>query len=186
MTAPITINEFRSFSGLPRNTNMTDETLQHILDTSWALIERYCNQKLISENILNDIYIHGTIYCNTQGSNIIIVPRYFPVTDILSVKYSSSANGAFFSLEDRYVYDRKIVIEKSPFESGDYGIIKLSYTHGFVTVPEDLKTACIHVADHILSEGFFPSSGALSESALLPSWLPEDIEKVLIHYRRYR
>ena len=185
MTAPITIEELKAYPALPDNTGMTDSHLLSVIDYAWSMIERACNQKLSLTEHFCESHEHPSMTCSTKGGIITIIPKNLFIKSVTGVRYST--DGELYVPVLGQILVRDIVkVCPSPLAEGQHGYISIEYTYGFDPIPEDLKLACILVTNHLLSAGFFPANGGLSDGSLTPRWLPQDVEAIICKYRRYR
>ncbi len=185
MTAPITVNEFRAFPALPDNTGMTDAQLSSVINYAWSTIERSCNQKLSLTEHFCESHEHPSMTCSTKDGILTIIPKNLFIRSVSEVRYST-VEELYVPVLDQILVRDIVKVSPSPFTDGQHGYISIEYSYGFDPVPDDLKLACILMTNHLLSAGFFPTNGGLSDGTLAPRWIPPDVEAIICKYRRYR
>ncbi len=185
MTAPITVSEFRAFPALPDNSGMTDDQLQTIIEYGWELIEGSCNQKLALTEHFCETHEHPSMTCSTKDGILTFIPKNLFISSVTDVNYSYDGE-SFIPVSNQTLVRGIIKVCPSPFMDGQHGYASIEYTYGFDPVPDDLKLACILMTNHLLSAGFFPTNGGLSDGSLTPRWIPQDVEDIISKYRRYR
>lgn len=129
------IDDINTFLG----TTILPDDAQALLaiDEATAVIQNYCNQKI--EQVSDD-----TIQLDGTGSTKLFLPE-LPVVSITSVEVDGVLlDPTYYALAENGVLWRK------------YGVwtvgarnIKIAYTHGYVSIPEDVKGVCYRSASRL-------------------------------------
>lgn len=135
----ITLDEVKNFIGMTGSTTETDNLLEDLINRTSILFESYINEKILSR-----VY---TEYFDGKGA-MVLFPKHSPITVITSIYDDYDWDWETDDLIDaddyRIVDDRYITLKSSVSVLGDYKQnIKITYTAGYSTVPDDLKQACI-------------------------------------------
>lgn len=126
--------EIKEFDGTLAEGDL--DSIRAVINRMSVMFENYCNRKFVSQTF--------TEYYNGTGDRYLYLDNY-PVTEITSVHedpdWDWGSDELIESTEYRIIDDMGIVYQ-SIFPKGHQNI-KVIYTAGYTTVPEDLKQVCI-------------------------------------------
>lgn len=126
------INTFLGTEILPEDT----QVLLAIEEAS-AVIKNYCNQKI--EQVSDD-----TILLDGTGSTKLFLPE-LPVVSITSVKVDGVLlDPTYYALAENGVLWRKYGVWTVGAQN-----IEVTYTHGYASIPEDIKGVCYRSASRL-------------------------------------
>jgi len=187
LIAPISEADYNNFPSLKLPEGFEGDKVILLLNQAWATLTTLARQPL-SQTTTTEVHEFGTRYCNvTPQGSLKILPKNLPLISVTSLSYSTSpANYSWTALTGFDTLSDSVVLNTSPFYRGDSGFVKLVYSSGYATIPDDLKLACALMAEHLLSGGYFPTSGGGGEGSVLPLWLPKDVQRILNNYTRVR
>lgn len=102
------------------------------LDIATQMIKSYTEQQITQAT--------ETYTFLATSRNVLLLPE-LPVTAVASVVY----DGATLVVEEDYTWTRYGLVTKV---AGDWssGTVAVTYTHGYATVPDDIRGVCIEVA----------------------------------------
>lgn len=132
-----TLSEVKEFMGMTGSISETDDFLEDTINRVSALFE-----SLMHRNILSRQY---TEYSNGEGL-LVLFPRQGPITEITSIYDDSTWEWAESTLIDSTTYrtiDNDYIVFYSIMLGNYKQNVKLTYTAGYTTTPEDLKLAAI-------------------------------------------
>lgn len=135
----ISLDEIKNFIGMTGSVSDTDDLLKDLINRVSILFESYMN-----ENVLSRVY---TEYFDGKGA-MVLFPNHYPITTVSGIwdDYDWDwETGDLIDADDyRIVDEQYITLKRSVSVLGDYKQnIKITYTAGYTTVPDDLKQACI-------------------------------------------
>lgn len=115
----------------------TDELIEDIIDSISVLFESYCDRQFLTRE--------RTEYYDGKGSKFLF-PTYSPITSVSGVwddsDWAWDTSSLVASTDYMIKNNTTIVLKDSTF--GDYDQnVKIIYTAGYATVPEDVRLACI-------------------------------------------
>lgn len=126
------IDDINTFLGTNILPNDPQATLA--IAEATAVIQNYCNQKI--ERVSNDpIFLDGT------GSTKLFLPE-LPVNEIASVEVDGTLlDPAYYALAENGVLWRKYGVWTPGARN-----IKITYTHGYENIPEEIRGVCYRSA----------------------------------------
>lgn len=133
----ISLDEVKKFMGMTGSTSDTDDLLEDLINRVSTIFEAF-----IGMNILSRSY---TEYKN-GGGGLVIFPDQSPITAVTSIydDYDWEWNSDDLIDADTYRIVEECYIIIKTVTLGDYKQnIKITYTAGYSTTPDDLKQACI-------------------------------------------
>ena len=165
-------------------TDMTGDRATALLNQSWDTVTKLCNQPLTATASV-DIYNMPSRYCNVHPAGfLMIAPRYLPIVSVTTVKFSENIGAIGWTACNQFdTLEKEVHVYDSPYVRGSYGMIQLSYTSGYSTVPDSLKFICGEMVAHLLSGGYVPT---MAGSAVLSEWLSKDFWLTVNLYKRVR
>lgn len=123
-----------------------------------------------------------------QGREDRILPRYYPITAVSSVKVDGvtiSPASSWASGSGWYLVGDAIWMLGSEVDEGC--LVELAYTAGYATVPEDLAQAATELVAIKFSERKHVGSQTQNLSGYSVTWLPaivpQTVKDVVDHYR---
>ena len=173
----------------PSNTDL-DDKIEDMIPAASRMLEKYIGHSLFETEY--------TEYYDGDGTNEIILDHY-PVTEIESIHDD---------LDREFGVDSEIDVEDAAFDSNDQknvglvrlfrgtsyfttGVlnIKVVYTAGYATLPEDAEMACVQLVSWLLtraaSEGMGAATlGGKSETYEVDS-IPMYIKRLVAPYKKY-
>ena len=111
------------------------DLLETLIDAASDWIETYCDRKFMSRDYTEYTTGHGTD----------ILPKQWPVTAVTSINYDTARDWDGTDVDSDYIHivdDRWIYVRGYDFSNAQEGAVKLVYTAGYSTVPDDLQYAC--------------------------------------------
>lgn len=199
MTNLVTLEEYKLYEGI--NSTQYDEKLETLTTSVSKLVRTYCGTEFNAYTTSPGV----TEYFDIQWNSHVVQLRHSPVISVLNVYirdsqgqtytevYSDGTNGQYAFYLDT-ISDS--VLRTS--ESGSYrnwpcgvGSVKVVYTAGYPTVPEDLKLAISDLISYYhknewkerQSIGSASREGAGSSAIRNDPGFPDHIRRVLDMYR---
>lgn len=138
LTGSLTSNSLASKSDIYEFTNKTSTTVLDAFFTNWITristeFETACDRRLFKQSLFG--------YYNGDNSNVLLV-RNYPIQNISSVNIRSSVNHTWVDItndiDESYLNSYKITAKTNVFPIGN-ATVKLEYTAGYNSIPEDLK-----------------------------------------------
>lgn len=196
----LTIDDYKLLEGI--NSAKNDDQLNTLLTSVSALIETYCGTKFLSYATspgVTDIF-------DIQWDTHVVQLKHSPVIAITSVFERSSQSSSYVEIykdgsnnEYSWFFDP---ISDSIFrtsESGGYlhfprgvGAVKVVYTAGYTSVPEDLKLAVADMVTYYFKDEhrlMRSLNGASTQyqatSTINDAGFPDHIKRVLDLYRQH-
>lgn len=195
--ALITLDDYKLFEGI--NSTKNDDQLEALLESSSALIETYCNTKFNAYSAspgVTDIF-------DVQWDTHVVQLQHSPVISITSVQERLAYNEAYTTLLNtggkyEWYFDSISDSIIRTNDSGSYGIwpkgvgaVKIIYTAGYTTLPEDLKLALVDLVTYYFKDEHrvTRSLGTASTqnqvtSSIRDASFPDNIKRVLDLYRQ--
>ena len=179
----ITLDEFRTYKGI-KSENET-EKLNSIIPMVSDLVKRYCNRTFV------DYYSTPTTeWFNGDSASVML--EEIPVVSITSVETSVDGGVTLTAFTEYYVDEE---LGKLFTSDGNYFVtqgpvwvkgVKVVYTAGYSTAPEEIKLATMDLVEHYKDEQFttFKGIGAATQrSAFARTKLPDHITRILEMWR---
>lgn len=197
----ITLDEYKVYEKI--NSSSNDEQMQAVLTSVSSLIKSYCNTTFVDNTGspgLSEVF-------DIQWDTYVVQLKDSPILSILSVEERSSQANAYTQLvndgtDGKYefyvdyftdsVFRTNITGGYICFPRGT-GSVKVTYTSGYITVPEDLKLAVVDLVRYYLKNEYKDryAIGATSvdnpdgSSIINSSDFPDHIKRVLDLYKVY-
>jgi hypothetical protein len=130
-----TRSEVKDFLNVVAVNNDIDDLINQIINRMSDAFESYCNRKFASADY-TEYHDGGVSYIFPKNTPIIAIAEINDDSDWVFPVSSLAASGDYRILENNHVYYSGI------FESGP-GSVKIVYTGGYTTIPDDLKQAAI-------------------------------------------
>lgn len=185
MTALITLEDYKLYKKLTKTDS--DEELNAIIASVSSLIKTYCGHSFI------DYYTSPKVEVfNTKQSQHAILLNEWPVKTVSLVEYRDSYDSSYVILPStEYFVDTSIdtVFMHSGYWPEGFGSVKVTYTAGYATTPEDIRIAALDLVHHYFKEEYKErkSIGTASIdtglSKMGSSKWPPHVQRVLDMYR---
>lgn len=161
------LQDYKNYAGI--NSPNQDDTLQVAVDYANKFIESFCGISLSRKTVT-----HKDI---AGGSGSIVLPDY-PVYSVNEVK----AGGLVIDSEHYYLRDGVLYLDRPHMH---WVMLTIEYTHGYETIPSDLKMAAIELVTYMVKREFNKSQSLGGENVtfLDPQSLPPHIRTPLELYR---
>ena len=185
-TALATRSALKLYLGIDSSDSDHHDLLDALIAYASERIESHCRRAFASAAV--------TEYLDGPGTSRLVLARR-PVTALTGVYEDSGrtfGEDAAIDPDDLALYPETGVVERvgAVFPRGTRNI-KVAYTGGYATVPDDVALACVKLAaawyaharsgaDGVLRETLGDYSAEYSASAL-----PADVEGALAHYREH-
>jgi len=149
-------------------------TASQALDHASEVIRGYTQQTL-------DLVTNDPLTLYSLGEPKLFIPQ-LPIVSVASVV----ENGTTLPTADYYVEKENGLLYKKygfwyPFTWGDPGTVVITYTHGFATIPQDIKNVC-----EVLAGGMMTNPVGVSQESLgtySATYKPDPLDR-LNRYRR--
>ncbi|MGA1773145.1 MAG: hypothetical protein ACO387_03445 [Flavobacteriaceae bacterium] len=150
MTALITLEDYKKYKKLTKTDS--DEELGAIISSVSSLIKNYCGHSFI------DYYTESkTEVFNIKSSQHAILLNEWPVKTVSLVEYRDSYDESYATLDSsEYYVDTSIdtIFKHSGFWPEGFGSVKVTYTAGYASTPEDIKIAALDLVHHYHKEEY--------------------------------
>lgn len=174
----ITLEEYKTYASIS-STEYNDK-LNLVIKSVSSLVRAYCARKLISEEPEVDYY---------NGGINSIYTKEFPIISVTSLERSIDYGQTYATLVEfvDYVVDKQkdqlYLITEDLIESPNK--YKLTYTGGYLEVPEDLKLAILDLVDYYYKNETVPKrmSNFVTIEYVKTTDFPPHIKRVLDLYR---
>lgn len=187
----ITLTEQKTFLGISLSDVSMDAKLQMFIDSVCAQIENFCDCSFEEKTVLNELHD------STQSD--VIVPKHAPIISIESLYFGCNVDGTGGSLMDpdrNYYIDANCITLRDNYSPRGRGYVRIDYTHGYETVPADVKMCAFQAVkaelkrDKDNTEGIASRSKMNESESLNAAWdsktgLPKQIVSKLQAYRVY-
>lgn len=135
----VSLDNIKKFMGMTGSTSDGDDLLEDLINRVSTLFESYMNEHILSRSY--------TEYHDGKGVYVLF-PKHSPITSITSIHddYDWDYLDADLIDSDDYtiVNDNYIALKTAVSSFADYTQnVKIIYTAGYLTVPDDLIQACI-------------------------------------------
>lgn len=177
----ITLEEFKKYVSITADT--LDDELTKIVNSAIASVESECNRKFL-ETEFTEIY--------TGNGRAWLYLRNYPIVSVQKIEVSEGSGWEEYERTSIVIDENKIFYEDKtvfPFDSK----VRVTYTAGYESVPEDLKSVCLERAkilfDHSGLEGAKNNLGVQSQVegglvGITTSYKAPDHSSVIDKYRR--
>jgi hypothetical protein len=150
MAALITLEDYKLYKKLTKTDS--DEELGSIIASVSTLVKTYCGHTFI------DYYSTPKVETfNIKPSQHAILLNEWPVNTVSLVQYREDSASAYQTMAatDYYV-DTSIdtlFIHSGYWQEG-FGSVRVTYTAGYQTTPEDIRIACLDLVHHYHKEEY--------------------------------
>lgn len=150
MAALITLDDYKLYKKLTKTDS--DQELGFIIKSVSNLIKTYCGHSII------DYYtVAKEEYFNVSPGQHALLLNEWPVKEVGLVESFDSTTNTFVTVDaSAYYVDTSIdtlFIRSGEWPSG-FGSIKVTYTAGYSTTPDDIKIAALDLVAHYFKEEY--------------------------------
>jgi len=182
-----TLTALRLYLGIDASDSGQDDLLDALIDYASERIESHCGRKFASESVVD--YLDGT------GTSRLVLSRR-PVTALTGVyEDSDRVFGAEAELDssDLVLHPERGIVDRvgGVFVRGRRNL-KIAYTAGYATIPDDVALACVKLAAAWYAHARAGADGIRREklgdydALYAAEALPVDVEAALAPYREHR
>lgn len=150
MTALITLEDYKLYKKLTKTDS--DEELTSIIASVSTLIKTYCGHSFVDYYTTPKVEVF-----NIQSSQHAILLNEWPVRTVSLVQYRESYEQDYSALSSvEYYVDPSIdtIFMHSGYWPAGFGSVKVTYTAGYATTPEDVKIAALDLVHHYHKEEY--------------------------------
>lgn len=180
----ITLDEYKLFAGIV--SEEFDDKLAAIIKRTSEMVKTYCDRAFIdSYDKTTSTYIDIVEYCNKSGY---FYTKEFPIHEVVSVEYSSDYGVTYTAYTEAVLDKSSDAILLYGDDVSQANAFKITYRAGYDKTPEDLKLACLDLAEYYYKEQSTTrkSSGSTTLEYIMTENLPSHIKRVLDLYRAIR
>lgn len=146
----ITLEDYKKYKKLTKTDN--DEELTAIIGSVVAMIKSYCGHSFV------DYYTTPKVETfNTQQSQHALILNEWHLKDVSLVEYRDSYDEAYKTLaSSEYYADKAIdaIFRHSGYWPQGFAAVRVTYTAGYASVPEDVKIAGLDLVHHYYKEEY--------------------------------
>lgn len=146
----ITLEDYKKYKKLTKTDS--DEELTGIIASVTAMIKTYCGHSFV------DYYTTPKVELfNTQQNQHAILLNEWLVKDVSLVEYRDMYDEAYTTLAPvEYYVDKAIdtVFKHSGYWPQGFGAVRITYTAGYASLPEDVKIAGLDLVTHYHKEEY--------------------------------
>jgi hypothetical protein len=150
MAALITLEDYKLYKKLTKTES--DQELSGIIASVSNLVKTYCGHSFI------DYYTTPRVQLfNIKKSQDAVLLNEWPVKEVEKVEYKDDYREGYKLLDpEEYYVDESIDTlfrHKGYWESG-FGALKVTYTAGYESTPEDVRIAALDLVHHYFKEEY--------------------------------
>lgn len=172
-------------------TTTYDDLLINLINRSETILERYCGRKMKSRSYTEYYDGDGTRFLYTKQWPIVsITSIHIDVDRVFGSAELVSSSDYFFDDENGEVQGRITLLgtaDESIFGQG-YGNVKLVYTAGYATLPEDIEAAAVVHVSHWYNKAGTEGHTSMGLGGLSKSFdmapLPGEVKMYLEPHRK--
>lgn len=150
MTALITLEDYKQYKKLTKTDS--DGELAVIITSVSSIVKAYCGHSFI------DYYsVPKTETFNTNQNQHAILLNEWPVKTVSSIETREAYNDEYKLLDPvEYYVDNSIdtIFMHSGYWPSGFGAVKVTYTAGYASTPEDVKIAAMDLVHHYFKEEY--------------------------------
>lgn len=187
MTALVTLDDYKIYKKITKTES--DEQIQTIILSSSAIVKTYCGHAFI------DYFSTPKVeYINIEPGQHAILMNEWPIVSVSTVE-TRNTDGTYTVLDSsEYFVDKGIdtIFMYSGYWPEGYGAVKITYTAGYSSTPEDVRIATLDLVSHYFKEEYkerksigsasIDNTTPRSSSGATPKWPPHVI-RILDMYR---
>lgn len=146
----ITLEDYKIYKKLTKTES--DEELTKIIASVVSMIKAYCGHSFVDYYTTPKVEIFNI----KQNQHAILLNEWL-VKDVTLVEYRDSYDQAYTTLSSaEYFVDKTIdtVFKHSGYWPEGFGAVKITYTAGYSSVPEDVKIAGLDLVHHYHKEEY--------------------------------
>lgn len=189
--ALVTLAEQKTFLEIELSDTSMDAKIQMFIDSVEAQIKNFC------DCVFEAVEIEGELHDGTQSD--VIVPKNSPLISVEALYFGCNVDGTGGALMDGtrdYYFDDNCVTLRESYSPRGRGYVRIDYTHGYVSVPSDVKMCALQAVKAELARDKRGTEDIASRSKMNESesynaaWdkktgLPTQIVSKLQAYRTY-
>lgn len=182
MAALITLEDYKIYKKLSKTDS--DEQLSSIIASVSGLVKTYCGHSFIDYYTTPKVEIF-----NVNPSQHAILLNEWPVKQVTSVETRASYSESYSILPDtEYFVDSTIdtIFKHDGYWDSGFGAVKVTYTAGYSSTPDDVQVACLDLVNHYFKEEYTQrktiGTSSLENTQASSKW-PAHIVRVLDLYR---
>jgi len=183
LRAPLTEDEFKTMAVTKLPIDFTGEKYVRFANQCWAWMEHCASQPFTAEEREHYYPMPGRYANVTPAGFLTIAPKYLPIVSIGGIYYKRSYFSDWTPVNHYVVMDDTINVYGAPVLRGDEGMVKLVYVSGYDPIPDDLKLLLALFMSQKSTAGTFSQ---IAGSAIVPTWLPDEVKVAIEHYKRVR
>lgn len=139
--ALVTLNDTKDYLGVSVNTD--DDLIKRLINSATKMIENYCDRRFLSTAYSNERY-------SGDGGHYLFL-RNYPATSLTSIEYMTgdynspnweAYDSEFYSIVTTDEKNGGVIYNDIPFYGGENNL-RVNYTAGYTTIPEDIQQACL-------------------------------------------
>lgn len=133
----VSLSEVKNFIGMEKSDSLTDDLLEDLINRISVLFESYMNRNVLSREYTEDHDGKGAM---------VLFPKQSPITTVSGIwdDYDWEYTDDDLIDADNYkIIDENCIVFKNVALNNYTANIRITYTAGFTTVPDDLKQATI-------------------------------------------
>lgn len=133
-----TLDDVKDFLNMSGAVNADDELIMDLIDSVTDIFEIYCGVKAFKLNTYTEYY--------DGDYDKYIFPNNTPIVSVLEINDDTDwiwATDTTMAADTYRIVDSKYIVLKSDNTTNGDQNIKLRYTAGYATIPNDLKQICI-------------------------------------------
>lgn len=150
MTALITLEDYKKYKKITKTDS--DEELNAIISSVSSLIKTYCGHSFIDYYTTSKVEVF-----NIKSSQHAILLNEWPVKTVSLVEYRDSYDQTYTTLDtSEYYVDTSIdtLFKHSGYWPEGFGSVKITYTAGYASTPDDVKIAALDLVHHYHKEEY--------------------------------
>lgn len=150
MAALITLQDYKLYKKLTKTES--DEELSFIISSVSNLVKTYCGHSFIDYYSTPKVEVF-----NTKKSQHAILLNEWPVKTVSQVEYREKHNLPYMLLSPEEYYvdpNSDTIFMQSGYWPEGFGAVKVTYTAGYETTPEDVKVASLDLVHHYFKEEY--------------------------------
>lgn len=185
----VTLQEIKDFLGITGSAQ--DAKLTIFQESVEASVKNYC------DCAFEPVAVTGELHDGTTSD--VIVPKFSPLISIQGLYFWTDVDGTGGTQmdEDRdFYFDENAITLREQYSPRGRGIVRIDYTHGYATVPGDVKLAILQSVkaelrrdsnntEHIASRSKMNESEGFNAAWDKKTGLPSQIISKLQPYRVY-
>lgn len=149
MTALVTLDDYKTYKKITKTES--DEQIQTIISSCSTIVKTYCGHAFIDYHSTPKVE-----YINIEPGTHAILMNEWPIVAVSTIETRNS-DGTYTVLDaSEYFVDKGIdtIFMYSGYWPEGYGAVKITYTAGYSTTPEDVRIATLDLVSHYFKEEY--------------------------------